>query len=397
MAYFCLASLALLPSSAVASTDESLSALEVMLKPAQIQGFRDWVYEQQMPAGGFRGSDALAAAGLSAEQACTTDPANVIQTYTALCVLGLLGDDYSRLDRSGLKRFLGECQNEDGSWVPHPLSEPSSLRDQMQCSRSPFRHSFSQFPGCEEPGDPRSSYSAFAVASMLDEWDFIDVDQGLAFLECCRVRTGHRNLCFRESSKCASCRATKALMLKDPVSKPTVRLASPSESSRDSPFELTRRNTAGPTYCAIAAYSLASRLHTIPEPDDLLRWLVDRQVPPPPSSPSETDSDSETEGATAEAASPDAPPAAAPTATGATSDAAASQQSSSRTTIGVAGFQGRANKPTDACYSFWNTAALTVRPLSRQCRSASEPPLPGRDCLSFPLARRFSSRPSRLN
>jgi hypothetical protein len=34
----------------------------------------------------------------------TTDPANVIQTYTALCVLGLLGDDYSRLDRTGLKR-----------------------------------------------------------------------------------------------------------------------------------------------------------------------------------------------------------------------------------------------------------------------------------------------------
>lgn len=121
LAYFCLASLALLPSSAVASTDESLSALEVMLKPAQIEGFRDWVYEQQMPAGGFRGSDSLAAAGLSAEQACAADPANVIQTYTALCVLGLLGDDYSRLDRTGLKRFLGGCQNEDGSWVLGPL------------------------------------------------------------------------------------------------------------------------------------------------------------------------------------------------------------------------------------------------------------------------------------
>lgn len=29
----------------------------------------------------------------------------------------------------------------------------------------------------------------------------------------------------------------------------------------------------------------------------------------------------------------------------------------------AAGFQGRANKPTDACYSFWNNAALTVRTL----------------------------------
>ena len=259
LAYFCLASLALLPSSAVASTDESLSALEVMLKPAQIQGFRDWVYEQQMPAGGFRGSDSLAAAGLSAEQACTTDPANVIQTYTALCVLGLLGDDYSRLDRPGLKRFLGECQNEDGSWVPHPLSEPSSLRDKMQCSRFPFQHSFSQFPGCEEPGDPRLSYSAFAVASMLDEWDFIDVDQGLAFLECCRVRTGHRNLCFRESSKCASRRATKALMLKDPVSKPTVRPPLRSESSRDSPRAHTPQYSRSYLLCH---RSLLSRVPT---------------------------------------------------------------------------------------------------------------------------------------
>lgn len=109
----------------------------------------------------------------------------------------------------------------------------------MRCSCFPFRHSFSQFPGCEEPGDPRSSYSAFAVASMLDEWDSINVDQGLAFLECCRVRTGYQNLCRRESSDRASCRATKALTLNDPVSKPTVRLASPSESSAIA-LELTR-------------------------------------------------------------------------------------------------------------------------------------------------------------
>ncbi|GAA5974013.1 hypothetical protein JCM8115_005986 [Rhodotorula mucilaginosa] len=291
LAYFCLASLALLPSSAVASTDESLSALEVMLKPVQIQGFRDWVYELQMPAGGFRGSNSLAAAGLSAEQAFTTDPANVIQTYTALCVLGLLGDDYSRLDRTGLKRFLGECQNEDGS--------------------------FSQVPGCEEPGDPRSSYSAFAVASMLDEWDFINVDQGLAFLECCRSYEGAY------------------------AQRPGLEA------------------NAGPTYCAIAAYSLASRLHTIPEPDDLLRWLVDRQVQPPPPSPSEADSDPETEGITSvEAASPGALPAVAPIPTSAA--AAAGPHPRTRTSVDVAGFQGRANKPTDACYSFWNTAAMTI-------------------------------------
>lgn len=117
LAYFCLASLAILPSSVASSTDEDVSALEVMLKPEQVQGFRDWVYEQQIPTGGFRGSDSLAAAAPSAAEPCAADRANVIQTYTALAVLGLLGDDYARLDRTALKRFLGECQNRDGSCV----------------------------------------------------------------------------------------------------------------------------------------------------------------------------------------------------------------------------------------------------------------------------------------
>lgn len=62
LAYFCLAALALLPSSAVSTHDPALSALPVMLKPAQRHGFVDWVYEQQLPGGGFRGSDSLAAA-----------------------------------------------------------------------------------------------------------------------------------------------------------------------------------------------------------------------------------------------------------------------------------------------------------------------------------------------
>ncbi|GJN89162.1 hypothetical protein Rhopal_002136-T1 [Rhodotorula paludigena] len=156
LAYFCLSSLALLPATAVSSAATAdQSALDVLLKPAQIQGFRDWVYEQQLPTGGFRGSDSLASTGTA-----DLDTAHVIQSYTALIVLGILGDDYARLDRPGLLRFIGDCQQEDGS--------------------------FAQFPKCEEPGDPRSTYSAFAIASMLDNWTSIDVDRGLAFLDSCR-------------------------------------------------------------------------------------------------------------------------------------------------------------------------------------------------------------------
>lgn len=42
-------------------------------------------------------------------------PPNIIQSYTAILLLGLLGDDFSRLDRKSMIRFLARCQNDDGS------------------------------------------------------------------------------------------------------------------------------------------------------------------------------------------------------------------------------------------------------------------------------------------
>lgn len=47
---------------------------------------------------------------------------------------------------------------------------------------------FSQFPGCLEPGDPRSTYSAFAIASMFNDWSGIHIDLALEFLSKCQVR-----------------------------------------------------------------------------------------------------------------------------------------------------------------------------------------------------------------
>ncbi|BGP31803.1 geranylgeranyl transferase type-1 subunit beta [Rhodotorula toruloides] len=230
LAYFCLASLALIPASTVSTADPSLSALQVLLKPAQREGFVDWVYEQQAADGGFRGSDSLAAARhLAAEAEPSTsafsslDPASLIQTYTALLILGLLDDNFERLNRQNLLRFIGACQTSDGSFL--------------------------QFPGCPEAGDPRSTYSAVAIASMLNDWSTIDVDMGLDFLNRCR---------------------------------------------------------------------------------SLLRWLLNRQVRPPP--PESSDSDEDEEGERGPARSPE----------------------------DAVGFQGRANKPTDACYSFWNMGALSV-------------------------------------
>lgn len=59
LAYFCLSALSLLPSSTVSNTDLNLSAVEVMLKPKEIEGYVDWVYKQQIISGGFRGSDSM--------------------------------------------------------------------------------------------------------------------------------------------------------------------------------------------------------------------------------------------------------------------------------------------------------------------------------------------------
>ncbi|GAA5848089.1 hypothetical protein JCM9279_007449 [Rhodotorula babjevae] len=273
LAYFCIAALALLPSAPVSSHDPHLSALDVMLKPAQRTGFLDWVYQQQVAQGGFRGSDSLAAALRTADSARPSssdlDNAHLIQTYTALVILGLLDDDYARLRRHDLARFVGACQNPDGS--------------------------FSQFPGCPEPGDPRSTYSAFAVASMLDDWTTLDVDSALAFLNGCRRYEGG----FGQRPGLEA--------------------------------------NAGPTYCAIASFSLAGRLASLARPQQLLRWLVSRQVRPPPRPPRSETSESDEEG-----------------------EDEVQEEEEGQREDDSAGFQGRANKPTDACYSFWNNAALTL-------------------------------------
>ncbi|SCZ99519.1 BZ3500_MvSof-1268-A1-R1_Chr3-1g06058 [Microbotryum saponariae] len=319
LAYFCLSSLSLLPSTCLSPTnDPSLSALDVLFKPEQRQGYIDWVYEQQSPGGGFRGGDSMAAVGVGEsavhqdssinlvplasqrdqddfdrlmgypdsdsdshsgeENASETPspappsqlehplaPANLIQTYTAILILGILKDDFRRLDRKALLRFIARCQNGDGSFL--------------------------QFPSCPEAGDPRSTYAAFVLASMLDDWSSIDLEAALAFLITCQRPDGG--------------------------------------------FATGPRSEAqgGTTYCSIACFSLASRLHSLPAPQDLLRSLVGKQVAPVATPPSTTSSPSTTS-TSAEDPDPDPRP--------------------------LAGFQGRLSKPPDACYSFWTVASLSL-------------------------------------
>lgn len=107
-----------------------------MLKPQQIKGFADWIYDQWDSQGGFRGSDQLTGAlprepsppqpSSSRLPASTMSersglvnlaPANLIQSYTALLSLAILGDNFERLDPARLLAFVGRCQNQNGSYV----------------------------------------------------------------------------------------------------------------------------------------------------------------------------------------------------------------------------------------------------------------------------------------
>lgn len=84
----------------------------------------------------------------------------------------------------------------------------------------------------------------------------------------------------------------------------------------------------------MACYSLSSRLDSIVNRAGTLRWLVGRQVNPLP-----VTLDSDEDGS-------------------AHDDDASVTEDTQETT--AAGFQGRIGKATDACYSFWCSAAIKV-------------------------------------
>ena len=53
---------------------------------------------------------------------------HMIMTYTALLSLAVLRDDFSKLDRPGIIKFLKACQKEDGRFCCFPLFFPLLLR-----------------------------------------------------------------------------------------------------------------------------------------------------------------------------------------------------------------------------------------------------------------------------
>lgn len=143
-------------------------------------------------------------------------------TYTALLNLGILRDDYSRLDRASLRQHVRSLQQPDGRFVFVYVCDRLT-----GCS---FRAAHGQLD-C----DVRFTYCAFAIAYMLDDWDILDLDAAVSFLLRCRRFDG----AFAQR---------------------------PDQESH-----------GGSTYCVVAALCLAGRLHVLSEPERTVRWLLARQ------------------------------------------------------------------------------------------------------------------------
>ncbi|KAI0655560.1 terpenoid cyclases/Protein prenyltransferase [Cubamyces menziesii] len=122
--------------------------------------WRDWLWEQQISGThgtGFRPSPYMTPEDTTGD-ASEYDLPHLVMTYTALNSLSILRDDFSKLDRRGILRFLSACQRKDGSFSALPNGGESDLR---------------------------MLYCAFVISSMLNDWTGIDVDRAIDYIRQC--------------------------------------------------------------------------------------------------------------------------------------------------------------------------------------------------------------------
>ncbi|SPO30908.1 related to Type I protein geranylgeranyltransferase beta subunit [Ustilago trichophora] len=290
---FLLRCLRLLPQPYTSADDQrmtlgmfAISGLDLLnathkIPPEEKTDLIEWVYEQQSPEGGFRGSPATPSSSSSSSTA--RGGGNLAMTYAALLILAVLEDDFSRLDRKALSHFIGSLQDEQEGGFAAQLPQPHEQKELVD-------------------RDPRFTYCAIAICSMLGEWDGIDVEKAKGYLEGCQRYDGG----FGASE--------------------------------------AHESHSGMTYCCVAG------LHLLPPASqpkwdrrqEALSWLAHRQVAPSVSQsrdPAQEETKRNTE--TNDNGSEDSDEDEEPELTG--------------------GFQGRPSKlPPDVCYSFWNGAALAL-------------------------------------
>lgn len=119
-----------------------LSLLKYNFTDQERQEIVQFVYSHYLPSGeGFRGS-------MTHRLPSTTryDPPTVANTYCALCILLMLGEDYTgKIDREAVMGYVKKCQEQDGSF-----------RSLVDINELPFGD-----------GDLRQTYMACCIRRML--------------------------------------------------------------------------------------------------------------------------------------------------------------------------------------------------------------------------------------
>ncbi|CDZ97303.1 Protein geranylgeranyltransferase Type I, beta subunit [Phaffia rhodozyma] len=192
-------------------------------------GWIQWVWDQQLPQGGFRGSPFTGpwkecggtdddGQPITLTPTLSSNQAHLASTYTALLVLSILRAPLDKLNRPGLVAFLRSCQFEDGSFSP--------LRKEMNAER-----------------DVRMVLCACVISDLVADWTGVNVEQSERFVQaCCSYDGGFGQRPQQESQ-------------------------------------------GGTTYCALASLHLLSSVSpTISAPSlstqPTISWLLHRQIQP---------------------------------------------------------------------------------------------------------------------
>lgn len=170
-----------------------------------------------------------------------------------------------------------------------------------------MKYSFSTEPAQGGDSDVRTTYCAFAISSMLDDWSGVDVERAISYISTCRVRTAPSLQLQFTTNDLPLSRLTKAVTGSRHFVNHQVSILT-SKSRILCQWFLS----GGPTYCALACLHLAPSANDIPhEPltaqqrKQTIRWLIYNQDE-------------------------------------------------------SGGFRGRTGKEADACYCFWCGASLEV-------------------------------------
>lgn len=142
------------------------------------QAIVDWIYNLQITSKdgdapekvGFLGGTFLGDTFATADE--NDSPSNAVNnyhyghiamTYTAICTLSALGDDFTRLDKDGILHALKMLQLEDGSF---------------RCVAFGSEH------------DMRFLYCACCISLMLNDWSSVDIPGAVDYIRSCRAYDG---------------------------------------------------------------------------------------------------------------------------------------------------------------------------------------------------------------